>query len=58
MVFYGDDLNYRFTEIIPHAKQQWQQIDEMTLEAMNYLNKLPVEKRDFDQAKSEFMRRS
>ena len=56
LAFYGDDLGYRFTKIISHDKQQWQQIDELTMEANEYWNKIPTERRDFDQAKAEFLR--
>ena len=55
--FYGDDLGYRYTKIIPHDEQQWQQIDEFTMEAMDYYSRIPSEKRDFDQAEVEFMSR-
>lgn len=58
LAFYGDDLGYRFTKIIPHDKQQWQQIDELTLEAMNYLSNIPADKRDYDRAKADFMDRT
>ena len=55
MAFYGDDLNYRFTKAIPNDKHQWQQIDELTTEAIDYLYSIPPEKRDFDQAKAAFI---
>ena len=57
LAFYGDDLNYRFTKIVPVDKRQWQYIDELAQEAKNYLSELSPEKRDFDLAKEEFMRR-
>ena len=55
LAFYGEDLNYRFTKVIPHDKQQWQQIDELVAEATDHLTKIPPEKRDFDQAKAAFI---
>ena len=30
LVFFGDDLEYRFTKTLPHDEQQWQQLDEIT----------------------------
>jgi len=55
MTFYGDDLEYDFTKIIPHDTQQWQQLDEMTLEAQKYWESIPAEKRDYDQAKTKYL---
>ena len=57
LAFYGDGLDYRCTKVMPHDKQQWQQIDELTMEARDYLYSIPPGNRDFDQAKAEFMRR-
>jgi hypothetical protein len=57
LAFYGEDLGYRYTKVIPHDKQNWQQIDEMTVEALDYLSKIPHNQQDFDKAKSEFIRR-
>jgi len=58
LAFYGDDFDHRFTKIIEHDKQQWQYLDELMSEAIEYWDKLPPEQRgDFDQAKAEFMRR-
>ena len=55
LAFYGDDLGYRYTRVIPQDEQQWQRIDELTLAAFNYLSKIPPEQRDFDKAKASFM---
>ncbi len=57
LAFYGDDLGYRFTMVITHKRQQWQQIDELTMEAFNYLSKISPNQQDFDEAKAEFIRR-
>ena len=57
LAFYGEDLGYRYTKVIPNDKQNWQQIDEMTMEAINYLSKIPHNQRDFDKAKAEFIRK-
>jgi hypothetical protein len=57
LALYGDNLYYRHTKIIHHNRQQWQQIDELTTEAMNYLSNIPTDKRNFNQAKLEFMKR-
>lgn len=57
LAFYGEDLGYRYTKAIPHDKQNWQQIDEMTMEAINYLAKIPPNQQDFDEAKAEFIRK-
>jgi len=56
LAFYGDGLNYRFTKIIEHDKQQWQYLDELVREAIDYWGEIPPAQRDFDQAKAEFMR--
>lgn len=57
LAFYGDDLNHRFTKIVDHDGQQWQYLDELVAEATDYWESIPPERRDFDQAKAEFMRR-
>jgi hypothetical protein len=54
LAFYGEDLGYRYTKVIPHDIQNWQKIDEMTIEAINYLSKIPPNQQDFDKAKAEF----
>ena len=38
-------------------RQQWQQLDELVVEAVDYWERIPPEKRDFDRAKDEFMQR-
>ena len=58
LAFYGDDLDYRYTKVIEHDQQQWQLLDEMAEEAKRYWNALPPQKRDFDRAKAEYMRRA
>ncbi len=55
--FYGDDLNYRYTKILEHDEQQWQLINDLTTEALDHLSKIPPEKRNYDRAKGDFMRR-
>ena len=55
LAFYGDDLGYRYTKTIPHSEQQWQQLDELVGMANDYRNKIPHERRDFDQAKAKFI---
>jgi hypothetical protein len=57
LAFYGDRLDYQFTKIVPHDEGQWQQLDELWQQALAYWQSLPAERRDFDQAKAEFMRR-
>jgi hypothetical protein len=57
LAFYGDDLDYRYTKIIEHDEQQWQQLDELVDRAGSYWSELSPEERDFDRAKAEFMRR-
>jgi hypothetical protein len=57
LAFYGDDLNYRYTKIIRHGQQQWQQLDELVSIAERYWSKIPSGKRDYDRAKVNFMRR-
>lgn len=56
LTFYGAGLNYRFTKVLEHDEQQWQQLDELVAQATDYWNALPLEQRDFNQAKAMFMR--
>ena len=55
LAFYGDDLDYRYTKVISHDEEQWQQLDELVIEGENHWDQIPEEKRDFDQAKAAFM---
>jgi len=57
LAFYGDDLTHRFTKVVDHDQQQWQYLDELVAEALEYWDQIPPEQRDFDRAKAEFMRR-
>ena len=57
LVFYGDNLNYRFTTTLEHNEQQWQQLDEMIIAALDTWEQLPPEQRDYDLAKATFMAR-
>ena len=58
LAFYGDGFDYRFTKVISHDRQQWQFLDELVMEAMDYWSRIPPNDRNFEQAKAEFMRRS
>ena len=55
MAFYGDDLTYRNTAVLPHGEQQWQRLDEIISRAETYWANLPEEARDFDRAKALYM---
>jgi len=55
LVFFGDDLEYRFTKTLPHGEGQWQQLDEIVSRAIAYWEQLPPEQRDFDWAKTQYM---
>ena len=55
LVFFGDDLEYRFTKSLPHDERQWQQLDELISRALAYWEHLPAADRDFDLAKAVFM---
>ena len=57
LAFYGENLDFRFIKVIPHNKQQWQHIDEMTKEAFEYLSMIPPNQQNFDKAKAEFITR-
>jgi hypothetical protein len=57
LAFYGDDLTHRYTRVVPHDEQQWQRLDQIVARAEVYWRALPPERRDFDLAKAEFMRR-
>ena len=54
LAFYADGLSYRYTKVIPHTEQQWQQLDEIVGEARRYYDNLPEERRDFNKAKDVF----
>ncbi len=55
MAFYGDDLTYRHTTVVPHGEQQWQHLDDIITRAELYWQGLPDERRNFDQAKAAYM---
>lgn len=55
MAFVGDDLSYRYTMVVSHSEQQWQQLDTIITRAELYWQGLPEEKRDFDLAKAAYM---
>lgn len=55
LAFYGDDLAYRYTSVLPHSEHQWQQLDDIIAQAELYWQRLPDEERDYDQAKAVFM---
>jgi hypothetical protein len=52
LAFYDERLDYRFTKILPHDEQQWQQLDELWEQADSYWESLPPELGDFDLAKA------
>jgi hypothetical protein len=56
LVFFGDDLEYRFTKTLPHGEDQWQQLDEIVVQALSYWETLPETERDFDKAKADYFR--
>ncbi len=58
LVFFGDDLEYRFTKTLPHGEQQWQRLDEIVSRALAYWEQLPPEQRDFDGAKMHYLLRT
>jgi len=55
LAFYGDDLTYRYTAIVPHGEGQWQRIDEIISRAEAYWANLSEAERDFDRAKALYM---
>ena len=55
LAFYGDDLTYRYTAVLPHGEQQWQRLDEIIGRAETYWASLSPEDRDFDRAKALYM---
>ena len=57
LAFFGEDLDYCYTKVIPQDVQQWQQLDELVEQAIAYGEGIPPDRRDFDLAKAEFMRR-
>jgi hypothetical protein len=58
LAFYGDDLTYRFTHVVDHDEQQWQYLDELVAEAVEYWDRIPPEQRDLNRGKAEFLSRS
>jgi len=57
LVLFGDDLEYRYTKVIPQDFNHWQLIDDLHAQALEYLGNIPEEQRDFDRAKADFMNR-
>ena len=51
-------LGFACPKIISHDRQQRQYLDEMMMEAMDYLSQLQPEEGNFDASKAEFMRRT
>jgi hypothetical protein len=58
LVFYGDNLKYRYTKVVAHDAYIRPQLDELIEQATHHWEELPPEQRDFDRAKAEFIRRS
>lgn len=52
MGFYGDDLTYRYTEVIDHSEQQWQQLDEIVEPVLAYCDVIRSHHRDFERTTS------
>jgi len=57
LAFYGDDLAHRFTRVVEHDEQQWQYLDELVAEAVDYWDRIPPERRDLNRAKADFRER-
>jgi hypothetical protein len=55
LAFYGDGLSYRFTKVVGHDEQQWQQLDDLAHQAVDFWSQIPPSMQDFDLAKAEFM---
>jgi hypothetical protein len=56
LVFYGDDLTYRFTKTLNHGQDQRELLGRLADRAADHWRQTPEEQRDFDQAKREFQR--
>ena len=55
LAFYDDRLRYRYTKVVPHSQEQWQQLDELVAAAWRHWHTIPAGRRDFDQARAAFM---
>ena len=58
LAFYGENLRYRYTKVVKHDEQQWQYLDDLVMQAADYLDTIPRDQQDFDQAKAAFYQRS
>jgi hypothetical protein len=55
LAFYGEDLSYRYTKVVEHDEQQWQQLDDLAHQAIDFWSQIPPSVQDFDLAKAQFM---
>lgn len=56
LTFYGDDLTYHYTVALAQDEQQQQALAELTAETLVYWESLLLEERDYDLAKTNFVR--
>ena len=56
LTFYGDDLTYRYTVALTQDEQQRRALDEIISGAEGYWQSLPKAERNFDRAKTLYMR--
>jgi hypothetical protein len=57
LAFYGDDLTYQYSKVVPHDLLQRQQLEALTIEAQRHWQQIDPEQRNFDLAKAAFMSR-
>lgn len=54
LAFLGDDLEHRFSKVLPFPQEERQAVHQLVGQAIEHLVSIPKEERDFDLAKREF----
>ena len=54
LVFLGDDLEQRFSIVLPFPDEQREDLRQLIARALDWLLRIPEEKRDFGLAKAQF----
>ena len=55
--FLGDDLEHRFSKVLPFPEEERQAVHQLIGQAIEHLVTIPKEERDFDLAKAQFQAR-
>jgi len=57
LAFLGDDLEYRFSKVLPFPQEERRAVHQLVDQAIEHLAAIPKRERDFDRAKAEFQAR-